>query len=388
MQVLLHVASAIASNFRPFARVLASSLRARHPAARLTVLVVDDDSPEDAFDVVGAATLVGARELRRRALMYDTQALISSLKGALLAHLLERDGGPVLLLDADVLVLGDLEPVAERAARDEVLLSPHVMEPGRREDEEVFLRAGAFNGGFVGVAGRRGLAFARWWDDRCARHCVRDERRRLLLSQTWLDLAPALFGAAVLRDPGANVMGHNLGDRDLGDIAEPRWFHFTGFDPGTPQRLGARTERSWRDLDGKPGVAALAASYAQALRDAGWRPDPPAPGFTAFADGTGVTPPMRAAYRDGLLRDEEPPNPFAGDEISAFLDWLAAPAGDHPWFTRYLAGLHTARADLRRAWPAVPGEHLEPYLAWCYVELAAQDPAFAEVERRRQVRAS
>jgi hypothetical protein len=167
--VSLRIVSCIASNYVPFARVLADSVREHHDDARVSVLVVDagaralDDEPFEALtpDVVGCAT----DELARRALAYDTQALVSSLKARLLGWALADGGGPALLLDADVLVCGDLRPLAEQAARHGVLLSPHITRPlaHRRGGgaEESFLRAGAYNGGFVGVgAGGDGAASA------------------------------------------------------------------------------------------------------------------------------------------------------------------------------------------------------------------------------------
>lgn len=401
----LRVVSCIASNYLPFARVLADSVRERHPGAWVQVLVVDagdralDDEP---FEVLTPRTVgCPAGELARRALAYDTQALVSSLKPrALTAALAGAGGDAVLLLDADVLVCGDLRPLAELARRHAVLLSPHSSAPiehrrGGGGAEEAFLRAGAYNGGFVG-AGPGAEAFCAWWDERCARDCVRDAGRRLVLSQTWLDLVPGLFGAAVTRDPGVNVMGHNLHDRDAVagddgwtiDGVPLRFLHFASFDPSRPDRLGTCAEDSWCDVDGRPGVAALARAYAERLRAHGWTSDRPAPDFTVLPDGPQITPAMRRAYLDELVAAERdardpPPNPLEGASSEDFLRWLARPASpSHPWLTRYLLATHRVRDDLRRAWPLVPGDHTEPYLAWCDSELAAQDPVAEQIALR------
>jgi hypothetical protein len=405
--VKLHIVSAVATNYLPFARVLADSLAEQHPQARLSVLVVDAGArpAHEPFELLTPGAIgVDAAELGRRALAYDTQALVSSLKARLLGWALADGGGPALLLDADMLVCGDLHPLAEQAGRHAVLLSPHATTPiehrrGGGGAEESFLRAGAYNGGLVGV-GPGGEAFCAWWDERCARDCVRDPGRRLLLSQTWLDLAPALFGAAITRDPGVNVMGHNLHGRDVAERdgawsiggAPLRCFHFASFDPGRPERLGASRESSWCELGGRPGTAALAALYARRLRERGWSDERPAPGFTWLPGGLAITPAMRRAYLAGLLDCERdgaprPPNPLLDGDDDAFLSWLAQPAPEsspaHPWLTRYLLATHRVRDDLQRTWPLVPGDHTEPYLAWCHAVLGEQDPAFAETERRR-----
>jgi hypothetical protein len=406
----VHVVSAIASNYLPFARVLGDSVREQHAGARVSVLVVDaagqSPSPAEPFDLLTPAAIgLDPDELARRALAYDTQALVSSLKARLLGWALRQDGGePALLLDADILVCGDLEPLAEQARRHGVLLSPHSARPiehrrGGGGAEESFLRAGAYNGGFVGVGVGAGEAFCAWWDERCARDCVRDPDRRLLLSQAWLDLVPGMFGAAITRDPGVNVMGHNLHDRDVVRDGEQwsidggplRFFHFASFDPARPDRLGSSREDSWCDLDGRPGVAALAADYATRLRAHGWTPDRPLPGFVALPGGLGITPAMRLAYHDGLLTFERgdeataPPNPLRDGDVDHFLWWVGepAPGHGHAWLSRYLLATHRVREDLRRTWPDVPGSHTEPYLAWCHAELRAQDEAWTEIEQRR-----
>jgi len=400
----LHVVSCIASNYLPFARVLAESVRERDRRARVSVLVVDagvvalGDEP---FEVLTPADVgCPAPELARRALAYDTQALVSSLKARALSRAL-RAGGAALLLDADVLVCASLMPIAELARRHGVLLSPHssapiAHRPGGGAPEEAFLRAGAYDGGFVGV-GPGAERFCAWWDERCARDCVRDPRRRLVLSQTWLDLVPAMFDAAILRDPGVNVMGHNLHGRDIvasahGSTIEGtplRLFHFASFDPERPHRLGSCAEDSWCDVAGRPGVAKLALAYAERLRARGWTPDRPAAGYTRLPEGIAITPAMRRAYLDGLVASERgdgapPPNPLLEGSSEAFLRWLALPADDaHPWLTRYLLATHRVRDDVREQWPRVPGFHVEPYLAWCASDLAAQDPMAEEIALRR-----
>jgi hypothetical protein len=209
---------------------------------------------------------------------------------------------------------------------------------------------------------------------------------------------PGLFGAAVTRDRGVNVMGHNLDGRDVAHDGERwtvdgeplRFFHFASIDPRRPDRLGSSREDSWSDVDGRPGVAALLATYVERLRSRGWTAERPAAGFTALPSGLAITPAMRRAYLDALVAAEHdggapPPNPLLGDDEDAFLAWLARPAPgiEHPWLSRYLLATSHVRDDLRRTWPAVPGVHTEPFLAWCYADLGAQDPAWEHVDARR-----
>jgi hypothetical protein len=129
--------------------------------------------------------------------MYESQALASSLKSTLLGGCLARTGGPVLLMDADMLVLGSLDDLGELATRHQILLTPHATVPLRFEaggfgPEQAFLLFGVFNGGFVGVSDGAD-EFLRWWQERCARDCVVEPDRGIVMSQNWLGLVPALF---------------------------------------------------------------------------------------------------------------------------------------------------------------------------------------------------
>ena len=82
--------------------------------ARVVVLVIDarpGDGGDEPFELITPADVgIDEHELARRAAMYPPQALVSSLKPVLLRHLI--GDAPAVLLDADMLVLGDLGPLS------------------------------------------------------------------------------------------------------------------------------------------------------------------------------------------------------------------------------------------------------------------------------------
>jgi hypothetical protein len=369
----MQAAAVVARNYLPHARVLAESFRRHHPGGRLTLLVVDGAAEVAGADVVGPDFVgVDERELRRRAVLFDTQGVISSLRAPLLARLLDE---PVLLLDADMIVLAPLDDLWELAAAEQILLSPHALDPmpgapGAWLEEEL-LRAGTFNGGFLGV-GPGAEPFLTWLTERARRDCVREPARGLLYTQTWLSLVPALFPHHVLRDRGVNAQFHALHGRDVERTAagprigdDPlRLFHFAGFDPGEPGRLCRHYPGT--ELGGRPGLARLCSAYAERLRAAGW-PGEPAP-------AAAIDPVARAVYRRALLAAEagggpEPPDP------TELVAWLreAPPNAD---VSRYLLGLHAARPDLRAAFPRVPGADEAGYLRWAVGKASEPAPEF------------
>jgi hypothetical protein len=326
--------------------VLAESYLAHHPDASFSVLVVDDPGrsvgPGEAFEALAPTDLgLDEGELHHRATMYTVTGLVASLKPNLLRTLLAKAGAPVILLDADGCVYGDLAPVAELAERRSLVLSPHVLDPHPLGDvigpEQVILRAGVINAGFLAV-GVGAVAFLDWWAERTVRHCVDEPHHALTYSQTWLTLAPALFDHHLLRDHGVNAMGSNLGAHDIawdGDVptidgARLRHFHFAGkFDPEQPDRLTTKTDLgSWfPSPERRPGIARLCRTYARDLIDHGFAD---ARGvryaYDLMPDGTPFEPWMRSVYRRGLMDSErertaEPPNPFANDS-ERFLRWI------------------------------------------------------------------
>ena len=339
----------VARNYLPHARVLAASLRDHHPDTPLWVLVVDDDPgppgapaerPDEPFQLLTMHALgVDDRELHRRAMIYEAQGLISSLRPLAVMHLLEQGAEAVLLLDADMRLLAPIGDVWELVREAGVLLSPHVLAPlggapGAWAEEELLL-AGTFNGGFLG-AGPGSDRFLRWIDERVRRDAVADRDRGLFYAQGWFDLVPALFDHAVLRDPGVNFSVHRLGGRDLeGSAADAalagapvRLVHFTGFSPDAPDRLCGYYGDERAALLGRPRIAALCAAYAGALRDAGWPTDAPYP-WGRLPDGAVIDPVMRAVYREALACAErgqagEPPDPFDARAPAEFVRWLAS----------------------------------------------------------------
>ncbi len=350
----MRVCTVIARNFLAHARVLATSLAEYDPGMSCSALIVDGTQELDArepFEVLAPADIgIDGRELARRATMYDTRGLVSSMKPRLLSALLAREREPVLLLDADGCIYASLAEIGDRAGAHSLVLSPHLHEPAPLGTElgieQIVLKAGVMNGGLVGV-GAGAEPFLDWWAQRTERHCIEDAGRALLLGQLWLTLATVLFEHYVLTDRGCNVMGWNLYARDIVwaqgrasiDGTPLRHFHFLGgFDPERPQRLSPdrRIDPFWPSLEERPGAARLARDYAARLLAAGFHETREwAAVHSRAAAAAPLEPWMRAAYRAALMvaeyRDtDEPPNPIEDGE-EAFTHWLDSLAPSARW---------------------------------------------------------
>ena len=303
------------------ARVLAESLIEHHPGMSVVALALDGPSDpvgqDEPFEVLRPEDIgVERQELGRRALLYKPSELAWSFKAPLLRHLVERSGDSVVYLDADCVVYDDLGPLFEAVPAHGLALTAHSLTPapavGYWATETFFQRHGVFNSGVIG-AGPAGRPFLDWWTERTARYCEVDPERGLTGDQGWLTLVPALFDYTLVRDPGINVMGWSLHDRDIewqGDRptlggVPLRCFHFAGpFDPRQPDDFRPIPEQRepWPPLAERPGAARLCEEYSRRvlakghLELLGARPiNDRTPG------GIALDPLLRGLYRAALL---------------------------------------------------------------------------------------
>lgn len=335
----------IARNYLAQARVFTRSFLDHHPTGTVYVLVLDDPEqsigPGEPFTPLAPTDVLPVDEFARMATAYGIVELATAVKPALLRHLLATE--PVVAyFDPDIQVFTPLDDVFAAAAEHGIALTPHSTAPLPRHGdgtstEDVILDAGVFNLGFIAMGDRPDAVD--WWDARLRRECVIAPHRARFVDQRWVDLFPAYFAPAILRDPGLNVAWWNAPTRTVthgpdGPLVNGsplRFFHFSGYDPRRPWMLSTHQGPIPRVLlSERPDLRDLTEDYRALVMDAGyddWRVHPY--GLAATPGGLTLDPVMRRVYRDALqtaerLGTEEPPNPFAaGDD--AFLAWLCTP---------------------------------------------------------------
>lgn len=251
----IHAFTSITANYIPKARVLASTLKARHPDWRFHV-VLSDDAParsgldDAAIDSVIVSSTLPIDDFRRWAFRHSVVELCTAVKGPALNEIARRTGADVVIyFDPDIVIAGPLDVLLQPLARDaSVLLTPHLTSPetsdqGVRDNEITALKHGVYNLGFIAVRfDERGQRFADWWEARLRAYCEDNIPGGLFTDQRWVDLAPALFdGVAIVRSPRYNVATWNLSNRRMtGTVpdalrvdGEPLGFyHFSGLDRG------------------------------------------------------------------------------------------------------------------------------------------------------------
>lgn len=379
------IATIVARNYLPQARVLARSFLDHHPDGRVVVLVVDapgeglrDDEP---FEVVTPGQLpVDTRELQRMATIYTVLEFATALKPFLLRHLVvDRGERAATYLDPDIQVFAPLDDIDDLAREHSIVLTPHRLEPlpddGRLPTEHIFSQSGAYNLGFVSVSSEA-VPFLDWWGEHLRRDCMHAVAHGLFVDQRWLDLGVTYFRHHVLRDPGCNVAYWNL---DLRGIEGLRFFHFSGYDPDVPHVLSKYQGDQPRVLlTERPELRRLCADYAALLDDAGWRECRKLTyGLDDAANGMRLDTTMRRVYRREIIeRDlqvtddigavDEMPNPFDPDQADAFVALLRSPfpGSDAPRMPRYLHAIHLERPELQRSFPKLTGPEGNHFLWW------------------------
>jgi glycosyltransferase involved in cell wall biosynthesis len=370
------------------AAVLATSFRAVHPHAHFTVVVIDADVDEYRHACADGVMFIAARELplapgefHRWAMLYEAEALRQVLKPWAVQMRFDAGDEVVVLLDPDIVVYGSLEEVERQAQKDSIVLVPHTTEPPARDDlrpsEDELLAAGVYDLGFMAFS-QDATPMLDWWKSGLRRATYAPPVSST--TQRWIDLVPAYFEHAVLRDPGYNVGYKNLAtrifesrnERLFVNDAELRFCHFTGYEPATPWLLSAAASDNPRALLSEhPIMRELCDVYGTALVAAQAVYPEVSYRFDRLSDGTVINTALRELYGHSLTDSERrgvdgPPLPFSGDD-AAVTAWFREPVRPQAHLNRFLYGVWEIRPDLRNAFPYPLGANAAEFVDWAWL---------------------
>ncbi|MFE2752473.1 FkbM family methyltransferase [Actinosynnema sp. NPDC059335] len=382
----------VARNYLPAARVLAASYLEHHPDHEFVIAVIDaprgSGERQGRLRTVGPeATGIDAEDYLRMATAYNVTELATAVKPYLLREL-RAAADVVMYLDPDIQVFAPMPELAELALAHGIVLTPHFLNPlprdGKDPSEAAIMGAGIFNLGFV-ATGPGSEPFLDFWAERLRHDAIVAPEKQLFTDQRWVDQVPALFDHTVLRDPGFNVAYWNIHERPVERDADGvltagghrlRFFHYSGYRPEHPWLLSCHTPRRPRVvLSEHPVVRELCDGYRSSLQRNGYAEtlESIPYGFAKMADGTKISPAMRALYRDAWVKAERkkkpvPPHAFGDDGGEALRRWLAAPPDDAPIGTalsRLVQAVWDSRPDLKTAFPLPHSRDAAPFRSWC-----------------------
>jgi hypothetical protein len=385
----------VAHNYIPRARIVADSFTALHPDSPFYIVVTDyplqvsNRRQHDPRLIPLTDIDFGAEGFELMAAMYDITEFATAVKPFALRHFLAA-AECVLYLDPDIEVFGSLAPLIEATRSGRISLTPHCLQPMRRDGcqpaESDIMSAGVYNLGYIGVA-RGAEEFVDWWAQRLRRDAISDPARQLFTDQRWIDLSIPLFHPYVEHSPAYNVAYWNLDQRDVRRVdgnyvvnGEPlRFFHYSGYDPKSPHWVSKHLPTKPRVvLSDNPDLAALFDRYAQQLLALSEDESSAPYGWSQAIPGFSLTRQIRRLFRDEVLLADAglgdmPPTPFLPGGSRDFLRWLAAPpSGTQPAATpsrvatvpRFLNDIWSQRPDLQLAMPEVLAGDLRKLREW------------------------
>jgi glycosyltransferase involved in cell wall biosynthesis len=384
------VFTVVAKNYLPYARVLMRSVAKHHPDWRRFVFLVDrvdgyfDPSAED-FEIVLSSDLPIPNP-RWFHFKYTIMELSTALKPYAFAFLFDsRACDRTLYLDPDIRVYAPLTRITETLESANIALTPHLTGPlgdERRPAEIDMLQAGTYNLGFIGA--RRSpetQAFLAWWQQKLYDHCVVDLPRGLFVDQKWIDLIPGMFeGVSIVRDPGCNVAYWNLGQRVISrsedgyEVAGSplAFFHFSGYDPGRPDRL-SRHQNRFRVEDLPEATQQLLQSYRRELIEAGYDTCQKWPyAFGSFRNGVPIPDVGRPIQHEAPELVAAIEDPFSDAGFKAFVDVWNRPVEEGTGISRLAYRIYRTTPDLQSEMPDIFGGSYERFLEWMLVSGRAE----------------
>jgi len=233
--------------------VLAESLSTYHPGAQIFCLLVDSIenfldqlSLKKNIELIKTSTLKNVPNFTELFFKYNAFEAATALKPYFCEHLFKTyNMRKLVYLDSDIYVTTNMDELNNLLEESSIILTPHITtqlpSDGFQPDELTFLKAGAFNTGFIGISNmQETLNFLSWWKNRLWLFGISSVAEGMFVDQKWIDLVPSLFDKVyILRNPGYNVAHWNLHERKFSVSGEKilvnsellKFFHFSGFDP-------------------------------------------------------------------------------------------------------------------------------------------------------------
>lgn len=373
-----------ANNYLPAARTLARSFLRVHPDARFIIGLVDrrsdalpyPDAVDPRIDVVEISALA-IPDFESLAFRYDILELSCAVKPFLLEWILRRPGVERLLyLDPDILVLAPLHVLYDALAERSPLLTPHVTTAYRDDrypSNADLLRIGAFNLGFIGLnaANADTAGFLEWWQDRLVHEGAADPAQGLFVDQKWIDHVPALFpDYGTARHPGANVAYWNLHEREVSfdgrafnvNGAPLLFFHFSGYDPASPDCLSKYQNRHGLEEEG--ALRLLFEVYRLALADTGCsHARASVCHYSRFDNGVRIARILRQVFRQAGSHFFAG-DPFCSSATDGFYEWLIRPSQPGSPLSNLFLAIHRTVKSLQLTFPDPDGVDRERFLEY------------------------
>ena len=335
------ICTIVAKNYLAFALTLAKSINSLNSSLPIHILVVDlaDSAPNfpqlDYINWDFPLSFIEQTELNILAFSYNITEFCTAVKPFYLEYLLQQGYENVIYFDPDIFVYQPLDNLFQYLQDYNIILIPHLLDPipldGLFPDELVILKAGTYNLGFIGIHSHaETFRFISWWKERLKQFCKIDFAQGMFVDQKWIDLVPHIFsGVYIITDRGYNVAYWNLNARQLSkdnnmyfvDKKPLVFFHFSGFNPSSPERLSKYDTRL--QVDNGTVLAELLQNYTKGVNLNGYgNYKNLSYGYSTFSNGLEINEDARQLLTVALKEGLSFPEPANIDSEPSFLKWL------------------------------------------------------------------
>lgn len=222
----IHIFTSCTNSYIPKARTLGNSLKKYHPSLQFHLVLSDEvladfDLNNEPFDSIISINEFGIDNLESWIFQHSIVELCTAVKPLAFQEIIRKyHAEKVFYFDPDIVIFNPLDDLINTLNNYSILLTPHQLHPEEFEgailyNEQIFLKYGTFNLGFLGLKNSpEGLNFLDWWCDRSLKYCYDDIENGIFTDQKLIDLAPSFFSELhILRNPVYNVATWNLTHR-------------------------------------------------------------------------------------------------------------------------------------------------------------------------------
>jgi len=385
------VCTIASKNYLSLVRIFASSVASSNPGVPIFVLLVDKidgyiDPEAEPYQLVTLEELDNIPNPQHFFFKYTPIELNTAAKPYFLEYLLEKyHFKKICYFDPDIYVFSQLAGLWHLLEFSSLVLTPHITMPyqDNHDPTEMAINlAGVFNLGFLGISNTPAMRkFLTWWQQRLYDYCYMKPSEGMHVDQNWVNFAPVMHDAVfILRDNAYNIAYWNLHERGKRlrfehanlfiDDRQAVFFHFSGFNPESPERISAHQSRFLlSDLSNVRPIFRFYRALLQKFEYGRIKKWPYAYGI--FDNGVPIANIMR-----GLYNKQSPKqilkfaNPFSTAREDSFFSWMNEPVdglgADHerPIITRLQIEMYNLRADLQRVFPDPLGQDRIRFYKW------------------------
>lgn len=193
---------------------------------------------------------------------YDLIELNTSIKPSFFKYFINKYENlkTIIYFDPDIQILNNFILLEKYLEKDDVLLTPHILNPISVDDfipsENLFLNYGTYNLGFIALnpKSKNALDLLEWWEDKTLKIGYSRVSDGLFVDQLWINLAPIFFkNIKVLLEYGFNVAPWNLHERNsinkidneyiMKDSSKLVFYHFSSFNYKKPELFSKYYDR-------------------------------------------------------------------------------------------------------------------------------------------------